>query len=91
MVFEFTGFLRFRWPFCQLDILSGLKSAVDLHRALGQLPVTLFETYDGILAGVAAENVKFARVMDTSTIAHESYLKARSAGSAYICQIATLR
>ena len=52
---------RFRWAFCQLDILGRRKSAADIRKALAQLPVTLYETYDRVLAAIPPENVKFAR------------------------------
>jgi NACHT domain len=53
--------LRFRWAFCQLDILGRLKSAAQIRSALGQLPETLDETYERILDNIPAKDVEFAR------------------------------
>ncbi|KAF8514686.1 hypothetical protein JB92DRAFT_2811297 [Gautieria morchelliformis] len=42
----------FRWVVCQLDTLQKCRTHAALERALTRLPKTLFETYDGILAGI---------------------------------------
>jgi hypothetical protein len=51
---------RFRWTFCQLDILERLNSASEIRKALGELPETLDETYERILTNISAKNSKFA-------------------------------
>jgi hypothetical protein len=52
---------RFRWAFCQLDILGRLISLADIRDALKKLPETLDETYERILDKIPAEHVQYAR------------------------------
>jgi hypothetical protein len=52
---------RFRWVSCQLDILGRLNSAADIRYSLTQLPKTLDETYERILANIPAESIKYAK------------------------------
>jgi hypothetical protein len=51
---------RFRWAFCQLDVLGRLNSASEIRKALKRLPETLDETYERILNSIPAENCKYA-------------------------------
>jgi hypothetical protein len=49
---------RFRWAFCQLDILGRLKTVPDIRKALTELPKTLDETYERILSKIPNKNRK---------------------------------
>src|SRR5882724_7924898 len=51
-------FIRFRWAFCQLDILKRLHTIPEIRLALTQLPKTLDETYERILCNIPSENQK---------------------------------
>lgn len=55
-----TDSLRFRWAFCQLDILKRLNTIPDIRKALGELPRTLDETYERILCSIPLENHSIA-------------------------------
>lgn len=46
----------FRWAACQLGVLRRLNLEWDVRRALTQLPDTLDETYERMLASIAPEN-----------------------------------
>jgi ankyrin repeat protein len=51
---------RFRWIACQLEVLKrSLPSTI--RRVLGDLPRSLDETYDRILAGIAQERREYAQ------------------------------
>jgi hypothetical protein len=43
---------RFRWVYCQLEILKRLLSESDIRIALSQLPRTMDETYERVLATI---------------------------------------
>ena len=47
---------RFRWAFCQLDILKRLHTLPEIRLALTQLPKTLDETYERILCNIPPES-----------------------------------
>jgi hypothetical protein len=47
---------RFRWAFCQLDILKRLHTIPEIRLALTQLPKTLDETYERILCNIPSES-----------------------------------
>jgi hypothetical protein len=43
---------RFRWVACQIDILGSLRTISDFRKALGELPETLYATYERVLLGI---------------------------------------
>jgi ankyrin repeat protein len=43
---------RFRWAVCQLDVLRQCRKTRDITDTLEQLPTTLDQTYERILAGI---------------------------------------
>jgi ankyrin repeat protein len=43
---------RFRWAFCQLEMLRNCRKARDIRESLKKLPATLDQTYEQILANV---------------------------------------
>lgn len=49
-------FYRFRWVFCQLDVLKKCKDKRALDKALKSLPETLYKTYDQILRNIDAQD-----------------------------------
>jgi hypothetical protein len=53
-------FLRFRWAFCQLDILKRLNIFPEIRKALGELPRTLDDTYERILCNISVEHQSIA-------------------------------
>ena len=52
---------RFRWVFCQLDVLKKCKNPSALGKALKSLPETLHETYDRILLNIHVDYREMAR------------------------------
>ena len=52
---------RFRWVFCQLDVLKKCKNPSALDKALKILPETLQDTYDRILLNINADYQEMAR------------------------------
>lgn len=54
-------FYRFRWVFCQLDVLKKCKDKRALDKALESLPETLHKTYDRILQNIDAQDQEKAR------------------------------
>ena len=52
---------RLGWVVCQLDILKRLNHVSDIRKALGELPRTLDETYEGNLCALPPENCLMAR------------------------------
>jgi hypothetical protein len=51
---------RFRWVACQLDILGRVNSRPEIRKALGELPDTLEDTYERILAKIPPSNRSIA-------------------------------
>ena len=61
--------VRFRWVFCQLDVLQHCIPP-NLRQYLNELPETLDETYDRILKGVnKAQKDNAHRLLQCLTIA----------------------
>jgi hypothetical protein len=52
---------RFRWAVCQLDLIKNCRQAGAVRKALKNLPKTLDDTYDRILAAIPDETWKIAR------------------------------
>ena len=53
-----TSFSRFRWVYCQLDLLSRLRTPGAVRNALKSLPPTLDETYKALLSRIDGEEDK---------------------------------
>lgn len=51
---------RFQWAVCQLNVLCSCRSVLQLRKALGSLPETLYKTYDRILCKINKEDSQFA-------------------------------
>jgi hypothetical protein len=52
---------RFRWAVCQLDSLELCRSRTHVRKALRDLPVTLYETYDIMLQAIPERDSMVAR------------------------------
>ena len=53
-----ASFSRFRWVYCQLDLLSRLRTPGAVRNALKSLPPTLDETYKALLSRIDGEEDK---------------------------------
>jgi hypothetical protein len=56
-----VNILRFRWVTCQLDHLCELSSDAQRRKAIHELPATLNETYERILARVKPHDIPLVR------------------------------
>lgn len=52
---------RFRWAVCQLDLIKNCKQVGTVRKTLKNLPKTLDDTYDRILASIPDETWQIAR------------------------------
>jgi ankyrin repeat protein len=57
----YVNILRFRWVTCQLDHLCELSTDAQRRKALHELPATLNETYERILARVKPHDIPLVR------------------------------